>query len=147
SERWPPASIRSKLKTARRRRKQMYENSDRMLKLYGRRIHPFLVVLPFGLLLAAAAFDVMYLFTRAATWALVSYWTTTAGLITGIIAAIPGLYDWLTVRAGTRAQTTATTYGAAYLVALALFGISWLMRWNAGAAGHLAPSVGPVVLS
>ena len=63
----------------------------------GHPLHPMLIPFPFAFLTGAVAFDL-------AGWALEStaFWTTgaylaAAGVATGLLAAVPGLVDYLTV--------------------------------------------------
>lgn len=63
----------------------------------GHPLHPPLVVFPVALLVAAAATDIGYWLTRDLFWARGSFWLIGAGLLTGIIAAIIGLIDFIRI--------------------------------------------------
>jgi nitrite reductase/ring-hydroxylating ferredoxin subunit/uncharacterized membrane protein len=100
-----------------------------------------LIPFPFAFLTGAVAFDL-------AGWALEStaFWTTgaylaAAGVATGLLAAVPGLVDYLTVvpprSSGTR---RATKHMLSNGTALLLFGVAWLVRGD-------APSQAGVVLA
>lgn len=62
-------------------------------KLAGHAAHPILIVFPLGLLITSVIFDVVYLFNDSANMPTVSYWMITAGVISGLLAAVPGWID------------------------------------------------------
>ena len=64
----------------------------------GHPIHPMLVPLPIGLLSAAFASDLAYLWTGDRFWARASRWLTGGGVLTGASAALFGLTDFVTLR-------------------------------------------------
>ena len=66
--------------------------------ILGHPIHPMLVPLPIGLLTAAFASDVAYLWTGDRFWARASRWLIGGGVVTGATAALFGLTDFLTLR-------------------------------------------------
>ena len=61
----------------------------------GHPLHPLLVTLPIGLLIGALVSDIGFYSTGDAFWARASAWLIGAGLVTGLIAAIAGLVDFL----------------------------------------------------
>ena len=97
-------------------------------KLLGHPIHPMLVVMPLGSLVAAGIFDAVALKTRRATFATAAFWNVTVGLVTGLAAAVFGLWDWLAIPWGTRAKVVGLWHAAGNLVVVALFSTSWLLR-------------------
>jgi uncharacterized membrane protein len=102
-------------------------------RLFGHAIHPMLIVFPLGLLVTAVVFDLIYLFTRDESFATVAYWNIAAGIIGGLIAAVPGLIDWLAIPAGTRARAIGAWHATGNVVLLLLFAASgWLRRDVAG---------------
>jgi uncharacterized membrane protein len=54
-----------------------------------------------------------------------------AGVGGGLAAAVFGLIDLLAIPPGTRAQTIGLWHGGGNVVAMILFGVSWLLRRNA----------------
>jgi uncharacterized membrane protein len=97
-------------------------------KLAGHAAHPILIVFPLGLLATAVIFDIVYLLNDNPTFVLVSFWMIVAGLIGGLLAAVPGWIDWFAIPAGTRAKRVGLMHGLGNVVVLILFGISWLLR-------------------
>ena len=74
-------------------------------KLFGHSVHQMLIVFPLGLLATAAVFDILHLVTGNPALATVSWYIIGAGVIGGLLAAPPGLVDWLAIPAGTRAKS------------------------------------------
>ena len=99
------------------------------VKLLGHPIHPMLIPFPLGLLSTAVIFDILYLITGNVGLAVASFWAITAGIIGGLAAAVFGLLDWLAIPSGTRAKTIGLWHGGGNVVVVALFAISWLMRF------------------
>ena len=61
----------------------------------GHPLHPLLVTLPIGFLIGAFLSDIAFYSTGDAFWARASAWLIGAGLVTGVLAAIAGLVDFL----------------------------------------------------
>jgi uncharacterized membrane protein len=60
-------------------------------------LHPLLVTFPIAFLVAAAATDVAFWLLDDAFWARASFWLIAAGLVTGIVAALTGMMDFLRI--------------------------------------------------
>jgi len=101
-------------------------------KLLGHPIHPMVVVLPLGLFIAAVVFDVTYLWRGEATFATVAYWNIAAGVVTGLLAALFGLIDWLAIPWGTRAKRIGLLHGGLNLAVVVVFASVWSLRYSAG---------------
>ncbi len=113
-------------------------------KLLGHPVHPMLIVFPLGLFIVALIFDVLYLATDDTDFATVAFWNIIAGIVGGLLAAVPGLIDWMAIPAGTRAKSIGLLHGAGNVVIVGLFGISWLLRLG---ATDNEPSIFAVVLA
>ena len=98
------------------------------VKLAGHPLHQMLIVFPLGLLATAVVFDVIFAVTDDPTWAQASYYMIGAGVITGLVAAVPGTVDWLAIPRGTRAKRIGLIHGAGNVVVVALFAGSWYLR-------------------
>jgi uncharacterized membrane protein len=119
-------------------------------KLVGHAVHPMLIVFPLGLLGMAAIFDLIYLAGGSRDLATASYWMIAAGVITGLLAAVFGFWDWLSLPGGTRAKAVGLWHGLGNVVVVALFAVGWLLRRPAPhepAGVPLALSVVAVVLA
>ena len=97
-------------------------------RVLGHSAHPMLIVFPLGLLATAVIFDIIHLIAGAAMWALISFWLIAAGIIGGLVAAVPGFIDYLSIPNGTRAKAVAAIHGIGNVLVLALFALSWLLR-------------------
>ena len=97
-------------------------------KLAGHAAHPILIVFPLGLLITSVIFDVVYLFSDSPNMLIVSYWMITAGVLSGLLAAVPGWIDWFAIPASTRAKKIGLYHGIGNVLALLLFAVSWLGR-------------------
>jgi uncharacterized membrane protein len=113
-------------------------------KLFGHALHPMLVVLPLGTLVMAVIFDIVGLATGNGDWHQAAFWMIGAGIVSGIIAALPGMVDLYNIPGGTRAKAIGLWHGIGNIVVLLLFGIAWLMR--RGEASLLDPGWMPITL-
>ncbi|MGZ6231508.1 MAG: DUF2231 domain-containing protein [Syntrophales bacterium] len=98
------------------------------VKIVGHPIHPMLIVFPLGLLTTAVIFDILYLALDQAIFPLVSFWLIIAGIVGGLVAALFGLADWLSIPGGTRAKSVGLLHGVGNVVVVALFAVSWFLR-------------------
>ncbi|MBV8844310.1 MAG: DUF2231 domain-containing protein [Bryobacterales bacterium] len=97
-------------------------------KLLGHSLHQMLVVFPLGLLATSFAFDIVFLATHDSSFAVVSFWMISAGIIGALAAAIFGFIDWLAIAPGTRAKTLGVWHGAGNVIVVLLFIVSWMIR-------------------
>ena len=97
-------------------------------KIAGHPLHPMLVAFPIAFYTAAF---VGYLYyssgPRGVFWFELAYIANVAGVITGLLAAIPGFIDWaFGIPRGHPAKKTGLIHMALHVVALLLFGIAAL---------------------
>ena len=116
----------------------------------GHPLHPALIPFPFAFLSGAFVFDTLgWLFARS------SWWTTgghlaAAGVLTALIAAVPGFIDYLyTVPPESTGKQRATKHMLINLSAVALVAIAWITRdaVNAGLLTIALEAVAVVLLS
>jgi uncharacterized membrane protein len=113
------------------------------IKVAGHPLHPILIVFPLGLLATAVAFDIAALVTGNYDWFHIAFWIMAAGILGGLLAALPGLVDWAAIPNNTRAKAIGLWHGGGNVVVLVLFAISWFVR----RANAEVPSTGALVLS
>ncbi|HJU67186.1 MAG TPA: DUF2231 domain-containing protein [Gemmatimonadaceae bacterium] len=95
----------------------------------GHPIHPALIPFPFAFLTGAFLFDAAGWLTNRASW-----WTTgahlaAAGIVTALVAAVPGLIDYFfTVPPGSTGKRRATRHMLVNLIAVALVAVAWTIR-------------------
>jgi len=97
----------------------------------GHAIHPMLIVFPLGLLSTSLVWDIVRLSTGDGMWGFCAFWTIVAGVIGGLLAAIPGFIDWLAIPSGTRASRVGIWHMGLNVLVLALFVVSLILRANA----------------
>src|SRR5688572_6001447 len=98
-------------------------------KPFGHPLHPILVHLPIGLFLLSFIFDVATL----ATWTAgvrPAFFTMALGVITAILAAMPGIIDYTDIRRDHPAKKTATYHMLLNLVAVGLYIVNLSLRAN-----------------
>ncbi len=97
-------------------------------KLFGHPIHQMLIVFPLGVLAMAVVFDVIALIRDLPKLHEASFYMIAAGVISGLLAAVFGLIDYLAIPKGTRARRVGTLHGVGNVVVVVLFAASWLLR-------------------
>ena len=103
-------------------------------KVAGHPVHPMLVTFPIGLLVTAIIFDIIHLASGESRWAEVSWYMIGAGVIGGLVAAVPGWIDWFVIPRNTRAKRIGLIHGLGNVAVLVLFAVSWLLRRDAPGA-------------
>jgi uncharacterized membrane protein len=102
----------------------------------GHPFHPMLIPLPIGLFAWTIVCDAVYLFSgREDQWYDFAFWTSGAGVLAALAAAVPGLGDYLSIKMPDRTRVIATAHMASNLVAVGLFAVAWLLMLNDGATG------------
>jgi len=100
------------------------------VKILGHPVHPMLIVFPLGLLGTAVIFDLIAQFTGNQGFFGVSYWMIAAGIVGGLLAAVFGFMDWLSIESNTRAKSVGAWHGLGNFVIVLLFAASWWIRSN-----------------
>jgi uncharacterized membrane protein len=97
-------------------------------RIAGHPIHPMIVPFPIGLWVFSLVADVVY---RAGwggpTWSAVAYYTMAGGLVGALLAAVPGLVDYLTLRSD-RPRRIATIHLVLNLTIVALYAVNLWLR-------------------
>jgi uncharacterized membrane protein len=78
----------------------------------------------------AVIFDILYLATDNPVLSTVSFYMIAAGVVGGLLAAIFGLIDWLSLPNNSRAKAIGLWHGIGNVVIVTLFAVSWLLRGN-----------------
>jgi len=112
-------------------------------KLFGHPLHQMLIVFPLGLLATSLFFDVIGLATNRPGLVQASWYMIAAGVISGLIAAVFGLIDYLAIPGGTRAKRIGAFHGVGNVIVVLLFSASWFLRRD----NPPNPSSLPVILS
>ena len=119
-------------------------------KFLGHPVHQQLIVFPLGLLGMAVIFDLIGLATDNMRWSDIAFYMIGAGILTGLLAAVFGLIDWVAIPSRTRAKRVGAVHGLGNVIVLLLFTGSFFMRWpdtmNVPGMGYLL-SFGGFVLA
>jgi nitrite reductase/ring-hydroxylating ferredoxin subunit/uncharacterized membrane protein len=95
----------------------------------GHPLHPALIPFPFALLVAAALFDLAASIFGPTTFAATARHLTVAGLVAGVIAAIPGIIDYRnSVPPRSSGKRRARQHGLLNATALAAFALALALR-------------------
>jgi uncharacterized membrane protein len=112
-------------------------------KTLGHPVHPMLVVFPLGLFATSFGFDLVRLAGGGEGFSTAAFYMIAAGILGGLAAAVFGLVDFLAIPRGTRAKTIGAFHGVANVGVVALFIVSWGIRYG----DHAAPLGGAILLS
>lgn len=110
-------------------------------RIFDHPIHPMLIPFPIGLWVFSLAADVTYRVGGDPIWLTMAYWTMLAGTIGALVAAVPGLIDYLSLT-DPRAVRIGTVHLALNLTIVGLFVANLVLR----TIGH-PPTGIPFVLS
>lgn len=100
-------------------------------------LHPMLIVFPIGLWVFSFACDVFYLFLAdAPIWYTVSIYAMAGGIIGALIAAVPGLVDYLSLR-DRLIKRIATWHMVLNLTLVVLFAINLWLRLSEAPVGSV----------
>jgi nitrite reductase/ring-hydroxylating ferredoxin subunit/uncharacterized membrane protein len=92
-------------------------------------LHAMLIPFPFAFLVGAMGFDAIGVIGGLPTFWLVGHYMLAAGIITALVAAIPGIIDYgTTVPPRSSAKKRAVTHGLTNSFAVALFATAWFGR-------------------
>ncbi len=97
-------------------------------------IHPMLIPFPIASLIGALVTDFAFRASGNGFWADASFWLLLTGVVTGLIAAIPGMIDFSTIDR-VRSLTSAWMHAGGNVVAVVLAIINLSLRWTDPAAG------------
>ncbi|MBF2046226.1 DUF2231 domain-containing protein [Leptolyngbya sp. NK1-12] len=105
--------------------------------IIGHPLHPLLVTFPIAFLTAPLLTDLVYWITGDLFWARASFWLIGAGIVTGIIAAITGMMDFLRIDR-VRQHSAGWIHMVGNVAALGLSVINLALRWG-DQAGPILP--------
>lgn len=95
----------------------------------GHPLHPLIVTFPIAFLVAAPAADIGYWLTGDAFWARSAVWLLGAGIVSGIVAAVTGMSDFLRIER-VRKRTAGWAHMVLNIASLVLSLINFFIRLN-----------------
>lgn len=108
-------------------RKTYPSGSGSVAAIMGHPLHPMIVPLPIGALVAAFAADIMFVATGNTFWADAAFYLLLAGIITGVLAALVGVIE-LAGLMRARTMGLAWAHGIFNVIAIALAIINAALR-------------------
>ena len=116
-------------------------------RILGHPIHPMLIPFPFALWTFSFIADLLYYFgSHDYVWVNVAFYTLFGGIVGAVLAAIPGLVDYFSIR-DRRVSNIAAWHARFNVVALLVFGASLYLRTAAGSQIVNGSMTIPVLLS
>jgi uncharacterized membrane protein len=97
-------------------------------RFLGHPIHPVIVVFPVALFTSSVVFDVLYLITRNPDFPTVAFFMIGTGILSGLLAAVFGVIDWLGLPPRSRSWNFALGHGVGNVLAVMLFTLNWILR-------------------
>jgi uncharacterized membrane protein len=104
-------------------------------------IHPMLIVFPIGLWIFSLIADLIYIGTDTAIWNDIAFYTMAGGIVGALLAAIPGLIDYISIT-NSRTKRIGTIHMVLNVLILGLFIFNLWARYN-----DLFSTQLPVILS
>jgi uncharacterized membrane protein len=95
----------------------------------GHPLHPLIVTFPIAFLSGAAGADLGYWFTHDLFWARAAIWLIGAGFISGLVAALTGMLDFLKIDR-VRKHNAGWIHMTGNITAMVLTLVNWALRWN-----------------
>jgi uncharacterized membrane protein len=100
-------------------------------RIAGHPIHPMMVVFPIAFYTATVATLLAYVGTRETFWYRVAMVANLAGIVTAVVAVVPGAIDLFALPRRSRARATGLKHAGFNLLATGLFAITALLLYNA----------------
>ena len=104
----------------------------------GHPLHPLLVTFPIAFLTGALGTDVGYWLTGDDFWARASYWLIGAGLVSGVVAALTGMSDFVKIDR-VRQHSAGWAHMVGNVAALSLSLVNFILRWG-NQSGAILPT-------
>ena len=99
----------------------------------GHPVHPMLIPFPIALWVFSLVADVIYLWRGNPVWKdWIAFYALLGGIIGGVLAAVPGFIDWLSLKDG-EVVKIANWHARLNVIALLIFAASFYLRTTNGA--------------
>jgi uncharacterized membrane protein len=114
--------------------------------IMGHPVHPMLIPFPLALWVFSFIADVLYLLRGDMVWVVLAKYTLAGGILGGLLAAVPGLIDWLALKSG-EVKNIANWHARLNVIALLIFAVSLYLRTRYGAPIVNGSLTIPIILS
>jgi uncharacterized membrane protein len=98
------------------------------LRIQGHPVHPMLIPFPIALFAGALVADIIFLVNGNFFWYEASYVATGFGIVFALLAAVAGLFEFMTIPRKLHAKRTATIHALVNVGVVAIFVISFIFR-------------------
>jgi uncharacterized membrane protein len=116
-------------------------------RIFGHPIHPMIIPFPFALWTFSLIADLIYYFgNHDYLWVNVAFYTLFGGVIGAVLAAIPGIVDYFSIR-DRKVSSIAAWHARFNIIALLVFGASLYLRTDNGLRIVNGSMTIPVLLS
>lgn len=116
-------------------------------RVLGHPIHPMLIPFPFALWTFSFIADLIYYFgSHDYVWVNVAFYTLLGGIVGAVLAAVPGIVDYFSIR-DRNVSRIAAWHARFNIVALLVFGASLYLRTTGGSEVVHGSLTIPVLLS
>src|SRR5918993_4403609 len=103
------------------------------IHLKGHPLHPIMVALPIAFFIGTLVFDALGYFRMNDYFYITAYYLEIAGIVTAVLAAVPGIVDYAAVvPPNSSAKKRATKHGILNVLLLLIFCFAWFYRRNEG---------------
>ena len=94
------------------------------IKVLDHPIHPMLVAFPITFFATTLVAFIVYAIGGDVLWYRIGFWANVVGVVTALIAAVPGFLDWLGIPAHLEAKRVGVLHMMLNLIVVAIFGIN-----------------------
>ncbi len=113
-------------------------------RIAGHPIHPMIIPLPVTSFILGAISLIVFAVRGEAFWLTAGYWLSIFGAVAGLVAAVPGLVDWVTIPPDAGAKRIGLWHLGLNVTIVVLFFISWLLV--GGFSGPASPAAVSITL-
>jgi uncharacterized membrane protein len=115
----------------------------------GHPLHPMLVTLPIGLFVWTLVADFVFLGTNNAIWFEIARWTGVAAIVSALVAALPGVGDYLTMGMRGRARQAATAHMALNFAVVSVYVVAAVVMFGGfqGLVDDVVPTTAAYVVT
>jgi uncharacterized membrane protein len=114
------------------------------VSIAGHPLHPMLVTIPIGLWVFSLVCDLVFVSTGDSRWDTTAYFNLGAGIVGALIAAVPGLLDFLGLH-DPRERRVGTIHLVLNLAIVAIQAVNFWLRSEAGPGGENLPMLISIV--
>jgi uncharacterized membrane protein len=94
------------------------------IKVLDHPVHPMLVAFPITFFTTTLVAFIVYATGGDVTWFRIGYWANVAGVVSALVAALPGFIDWLGIPSHLEAKRVGVLHMVLNLVVVAIFAIN-----------------------